>query len=150
MAFRFRFENILKYRENIEKQKSLEFLNAENAYKHQIKKVKQLEEKRDEIFSSMKELSSSPNFDIVSFNMLRSFVLKIEEDIRFEREVLFQLKEVMDLKRQELIKASQEKKVMEKLKEKDYNSYIEFMNRKETIELDEIASKAYNKRKQMG
>jgi len=150
VAFKFRFENILKYRENIEKQKSLDFLNAEEAYNRQIKKIKILEEKRDEIFSSLKEISSSPNFDIISFNMLRSFALKIENDIRFEREILFQLKEIMELKRQELIKASQEKKVMEKLREKDYNNYIDFMNKKETIELDEISSKAYNKRNQTG
>ncbi len=146
MAFRFRFENVLKYRENIEKQKSVEFLDAEKAYIRQKKKVEKLIGEREELFSLMKELSSSFDFDLVTFNMIREFALKIEEDIRFEKDVLFQLKKVMEEKRRELIKASQDKRIMEKLKEKDYSAYLREENRKEVIELDEIASKTYNKK----
>ncbi len=146
MAFRFRFENLLKYRESIEKQKSAEFLHAEKSYKRQKKKVEELERKRKEIVLLIKDISSSPSFDLISFNMMRNFLLKVEEDIEFEKDVLYQLKAIMDAKRKELIKASQDKKIMEKLKEKDYDKYIQEENRKETIELDEITLKNYNKK----
>ncbi len=145
MAFRFRFENILKYRENIEKQKISEFLKAQEKYYNQKKKVEKLEKERDSILDLMKELSSSENFDIATFNMVRGFVLKLEDDIKFEQEVLIQLKEIMEIRRRELLKATQDKKIMEKLRERDYNAYMEFINKKETIELDEITSKNYNK-----
>ena len=145
MAFKFRFENLLRYKENIEKQKSVEFLNAEESYKKQKKKLELLEKKRQEIVLLMKDISSSPSFDLVSFNMMRSFLLKIEEDIAFEKDILHQLKIIMDTKRKELIKASQDKKIMEKLKEKDHDKYVQEENRKEIIELDEITLKKYNK-----
>ena len=148
MAFRFRFENILTYKENIETQKSIEFSQAQNTYRRQKEKVDLLIAERDNLISLMREVSSSSEFDFNLFNVIRSFVLKLEEDIKFEQDILSNLKEIMEAKRKELVKASQDKKIMEKLKEKEFKLYEDMERKKETIELDEINLKYYNKKLQ--
>ena len=148
MAFRFRFENILTYKENIETQKSIEFSQAQNTYRRQKEKVDLLIAERDNLISLMREVSSSSEFDFNLFNVIRSFVLKLEEDIKFEQDILSNLKEIMEAKRKELVKASQDKKIMEKLKEKEFKLYEDMGRKKETIELDEINLKYYNKKLQ--
>lgn len=148
MAFRFRFENILTYKENIETQKSIEFSQAQNTYRRQKEKVDLLIAERDNLINLMREVSSSSEFDFNLFNVIRSFVLKLEEDIKFEQDILSNLKEIMEAKRKELVKASQDKKIMEKLKEKEFKLYEDMERKKETIELDEINLKYYNKKLQ--
>lgn len=148
MAFRFRFENILTYKENIETQKSIEFSQAQNTYRRQKEKVDLLIAERDNLINLMREVSSSSEFDFNLFNVIRSFVLKLEEDIKFEQDILSNLKEIMEAKRKELVKASQDKKIMEKLKEKELKLYEDMERKKETIELDEINLKYYNKKLQ--
>ncbi|HID15470.1 MAG TPA: flagellar export protein FliJ [Candidatus Atribacteria bacterium] len=148
VAFRFRFENILTYKENIETQKSIEFSQAQNTYRRQKEKVDLLIAERDNLINLMREVSSSSEFDFNLFNVIRSFVLKLEEDIKFEQDILSNLKEIMEAKRKELVKASQDKKIMEKLKEKEFKLYEDMERKKETIELDEINLKYYNKKLQ--
>lgn len=148
MAFRFRFENILTYKENIETQKSIEFSQAQNTYRRQKEKVDLLIAERDNLINLMREVSSSSEFDFNLFNVIRSFVLKLEEDIKFEQDILSNLKEIMEAKRKELVKASQDKKIMEKLKEKEFKLYEDMERKKEIIELDEINLKYYNKKLQ--
>jgi len=63
----------------------------------------------------------------------------LQKDIAAEEDNLNKQQEVVARKRRLLIQASQDKKALEKLKEKQNSAYNTYLNKKESAMLDEIA-----------
>ena len=72
------------------------------------------------------------------------FKQKIEERIEKQIELIEKTKEELEVLRQELLEAQKDRKIMENLKERDYNSYKEELMRIEQKELDEVAVLRYD------
>lgn len=74
------------------------------------------------------------------------YMQKIEEEIELQNELIKRLTAKIETTRLELIEAQKHRKMLEKLKEKDYEKYKEMIKSLEQKELDELAVLKFNKK----
>ncbi|PID72026.1 MAG: flagellar export protein FliJ [Desulfobulbus propionicus] len=71
--------------------------------------------------------------------MLDNRIALVQEHIKHDQEVLKKAQTNVQNKHKALLKASQDKKIIEKVKEKQDSSYKEYLSKKERTMLDELA-----------
>ena len=135
---RFRLETALKVRERLEKlyQKALaEQVQLEQQYRDR----KQL--MQDALNNYNNELDQAKADDVTINQLLMGwqFQQRIEQQLELTQEQLNEQLEVVELKRHELTQATQKKRVLEILKEKEIKKFRDETERLERLEADEIA-----------
>ena len=131
-------ESILNLRENKEKN------TMENLAKVQNQLERQKAILKDLIMEEKKIKSNGTKFkDIHELRHHNLYKEEIEEKISKQDELIDKTNIKLEEVRRELIEAQKERKIMEKLKEKDMDNYINNMKHIEQKELDEIAVLKY-------
>ena len=135
---RFSLETALKVRKRLEKfyQKALaDEVQAEQQYKEKLELMSSAIDVHNKDLDDAKENGLTISQLILGGN----FQQRIEQQIELIGYQLKEQQEVVDLKRHELTLATQKKRVLEILKDKENKKYIDEMERMERLEADEIA-----------
>ena len=135
---RFSLETALKVRKRLEKfyQKALaDEVQAEQQYKERL----QLMSSALEIHNKDLDDAKENGLTISQLILGGHFQQRIEQQMELTEYQLKEQQEVVDLKRHELTLATQKKRVLEILKDKENKKYIDEMERLERLEADEIA-----------
>ena len=135
---RFSLETALKVRKRLEKfyQKALaDEVQAEQQYKERL----QLMSSALEIHNKDLDDAKENGLTISQLILGGHFQQRIEQQMELIGYQLKEQQEVVDLKRHELTLATQKKRVLEILKDKENKKYIDEMERLERLEADEIA-----------
>ena len=135
---RFSLETALKVRKRLEKfyQKALaDEVHAEQQYKERL----QLMNSALEIHNKDLDDAKENGLTISQLILGGHFQQRIEQQMELIGYQLKEQQEVVDLKRHELTLATQKKRVLEILKDKENKKYIDEMERLERLEADEIA-----------
>ena len=135
---RFSLETALKVRKRLEKfyQKALaDEVQAEQQYKERL----QLMSSALEIHNKDLDDAKENGLTISQLILGGHFQQRIEQQMELTEYQLKEQQEVVDLKRHELTLATQKKRVLEILKDKENKKYIDEMERLERLESDEIA-----------
>ena len=138
MGYNFRLEKVLNFKETIEGFKKAEYgevhqkLNKEesilldyNMYKENLLKDK------DE---------STRKTSIGNLKLFNNYLKDISKNIETQEQIVDDTKVELEKVKEELMIAMQEKKSLEKLKEKDYEEYRDVSNKKEEKLIDEIVT----------
>ena len=135
---RFSLETALKVRKRLEKfyQKALaDEVQAEQQYKERL----QLMSSALEIHNKDLDDAKENGLTISQLILGGHFQQRIEQQMGLTEYQLKEQQEVVDLKRHELTLATQKKRVLEILKDKENKKYRDEMERLERLEADEIA-----------
>ena len=135
---RFSLETALKVRKRLEKfyQKALaDEVQAEQQYKERL----QLMSSALEIHNKDLDDAKEKGLTISQLILGGHFQQRIEQQMELTEYQLKEQQEVVDLKRHELTLATQKKRVLEILKDKENKKYRDEMERLERLEADEIA-----------
>jgi len=135
---RFSLETALKVRKRLEKfyQKALaDEVQAEQEYKEKLELINSTLEVHNKDLDDAKE----NGLTISQLILGGHFQQRIEQQMELIGYQLKEQQEVVDLKRHELTLATQKKRVLEILKDKENKKYIDEMERLERLEADEIA-----------
>ena len=135
---RFTLETALKVRKRLEKfyQKAhADEVQAEQQYKERL----QLMSSALEIHNKDLDDAKENGLTISQLILGGHFQQRIEQQMELTEYQLKEQQEVVDLKRHELTLATQKKRVLEILKDKENKKYIDEMERLERLEADEIA-----------
>ena len=135
---RFSLETALKVRKRLEKfyQKALaDEVQAEQQYKKKLELMSSALDVHNKDLDDAKENGLTISQLILGGN----FQQRIEQQMELIEYQLKEQQEVVDLKRHELTLATQKKRVLEILKDKENKKYIDEMERLERLEADEIA-----------
>ena len=135
---RFSLETALKVRKRLEKfyQKALaDEIQAEQQYKEKLELMSRALDMHDKDLDDAKE----NGLTISQLILGGHFKQRIEQQMELVEYQLKEQREVVDLKRHELTLATQKKRVLEILKDKENKKYIDEMERLERLEADEIA-----------
>ena len=135
---RFSLETALKVRKRLEKfyQKALaDEVQAEQQYKERL----QLMSSALEIHNKDLDDAKENGLTISQLILGGHFQQRIEQQMELTEYQLKEQQEVVDLKRHELTLATQKKRVLEILKDKENKKFIDEMERLERLEADEIA-----------
>ena len=135
---RFSLETALKVRKRLEKfyQKALaDEVQAEQQYKEKLELMSSAIDVHNKDLDDAKE----NGLTISQLILGGHFQQRIEQQMELIGYQLKEQQEVVDLKRHELTMATQKKRVLEILKDKENKKYIDEMERLERLEADEIA-----------
>ena len=135
---RFSLETALKVRKRLEKfyQKALaDEVQAEQQYKENLELMSSALDVHTKDLDDAKE----NGLTISQLILGGHFKQRIEQQMELVEYQLKEQQEVVDLKRHELTLATQKKRVLEILKDKENKKYIDEMERLERLEADEIA-----------
>lgn len=137
--YKFSMEKILNLREDLEKDKMEKMVVIQNELEIQKKVLQQLLDEEDKIKNQGKVFSNIQ--DLKQKTLYKSMIKK---EIEKQDDVIEDTKKVLDEKRNDLIEAQKDRKIMEKLKEKGFEEYKIQTQLEEQKELDEIAVLKYN------
>ena len=135
---RFSLETALKVRKRLEKfyQKALaDEVQAEQRYKEKLELMNGALDVHNKDLDDAKENGLTISQLILGIH----FQQRIEQQGELIEYQLKEQQEVVDLKRHELTLATQKKRLLEILKDKENKKYIDEMERRERLEADEIA-----------
>lgn len=139
-AFNFQLQRVLDYKETIEKKKKEEFVKA---LKYQLAQEKELSNYIDTKNASKDyfyDLKSSADFQ--NFSRYVEFLDKKIENAKYK---VIKATEQLEIKKQELMKSTSDRKVLDKLKEKAKQDFEAENNRKEQKLNDDFALFSYVK-----
>lgn len=136
MRFHFRLQRVLEIRELFEKEKQRIFSQALGKLKMKELEMMDLIAKKNAFAGNMGTASGMLVHEVAGHHQHLAELANTIEDIRHE---IAAIEKEVEKKRQELLKATQERKAIEKLKEKRKEEHIAEVAAQEQAFLDEIA-----------
>lgn len=138
MSFNFRLEALRQYRNFQEDAVQRELAEAQRHRDQEIDRLQSLLDKRTRAEESLRrEQEKSTNGPHMA--LYDSYLNRLATEIADQRIRISQAEAQCSLKMQELLEAMQNRKTIDKLKEKDLQAYIENLNQHEQKFLNEIA-----------
>ena len=134
----FELEQVLKYRLDVERLRKEEFVTAKHGFEHAADILKQEEALTEDLAQEFCKRHSELE-SIEELRMYTDFFARKREEIKNRKEQLDQLGQVLNERREDLLDASKDKKVLESLKEKKAQEFRLAMDQKEQAFMDEIA-----------
>lgn len=143
--FKFRMQNFLSLRERIEEQKKLDYGRAVAKREHEKQVKAALVFKREGYITNfrdqIKNEAISP-FEVQAYN---HYIDWLKHKITEQEKVVILAEKFAEAKRLELVEAMKERKMLEKLKEKDAEIFRIEEKLTEQKLVDEVVSYQYNK-----
>ena len=134
----FELEQVLKYRLEVERLRKQEFATAKQSFEHAHDELKQEETLTEDLSQEFSHRHSDLE-NIDEMRMYADFFARKREEIKNRRVQVEQLGQVMNERRENLLDATKDKKVLESLKEKRTQEFKQAMDQKEQAFIDEIS-----------
>jgi len=144
--FNYNLESVLKVREIHEKLEQEKFVKAEQEFLAQKKKEEEMKALENQQYQDLRTAmgpGAKMNFHEI---LMRKTHLEIyKEKVKEQEQVRFEAEEKKEVQRQDLIKATQDKKVIEKDKDNKRSEWKHVMDKEEGKFLDDIASVRFDR-----
>ncbi|UZP69051.1 flagellar export protein FliJ [Desulfovibrio mangrovi] len=136
--YRFKLQQVLDYRAQLEDQAKMAFAKAQQRYEAHVAHVNALRERLAEYEPKLYQTNNQSELWL-----LRNFVQALAQDIANAETHLLQLAQELNKARQNLVKKSQERKLLDKLKENQAKRHAKEERFKEQQQFDETATLRY-------
>lgn len=136
-AFKFSLEQVLSYRKQLEEQAMQVFAQAVQA---RDKRLREKEECEAAVAQARQRLANPALLDADERWLITGYITALVHDIEQARIDLAALEENVDRARADLTQKAQDKKLLERLKEKQANRHRLAENHKEQKNYDDIAT----------
>jgi flagellar FliJ protein len=134
----FGLEKVLDFRNEMEKLRKAEFAAARNEFEQAHKLLRSEEERIDRLGMEFMDRQIE-GISAMELLMYSDFFRKKDSDIKAQRQAVTALDQTVTEKREILVDASRDKKVLEELKKKKFKAFDKEMDDKERAFLDELA-----------
>lgn len=137
-VMKFELEQVLGYRREMEKLRKQEFATSRESFE----RANDLLRRGEELIEGLSEEFRSRQQELGSIDEIRmylDFFKRKREDIKNQKDLVQQLDIAMNERREDLLEASKEKKVLESLKERKAREFGLILGQKERKFLDEIS-----------
>ncbi|KRL99161.1 flagellar export protein FliJ [Liquorilactobacillus satsumensis] len=132
--FKFALANILEYRKQSEQELKQQYLRLRAEVQGKEVGIRRLLDEK-------KDLMEVTEHTVGRMQVQRRYLLGIDQEVTLLKNAELELKSASEIKLKELIKAQQERKVLEKLEEKQAGEYRLLVKRQEQAQLDEMANR---------
>ena len=140
--FKFGLDKLLEIRKEKEEESKRLFTESQ-------REKKKIEEKLEELNQSYNKYKGiTPNEDIVYQKLKRYYIQGVQSGIKSNEKDLSLKNQEVDKRRRDLTVKQMERKTVQTLKDKKYDSYVKEQDRVEQINLDELALYSYVRNRQ--
>jgi len=136
--FKFKLQSILEYRVNIEEKILNEFSDLKRDLEEKRAVLKALVTERESLMNDLRNMQSV-TMRVDDIAALVAYVENIRMKEKEQKNILHQAKEKVEKKRQELMEAVRNRKVMENLRDKHAAEYQKNLNELEQKNSDEMS-----------
>lgn len=144
--FRYQMQNILSIKEKLEEQEKQNFALARRKLNEEEAALEDLHRKRDELAENSLRIRED-KIDVLELKEDTAARKYMEEQIKQQHLKVRIAEKNLDSARLKMQRATQERKVHEKLKEKEFEDFLLEESRKEAKEIDELTSYVYGQKK---
>ena len=145
--FEFRLQRIMEVKEEIEKQKERDFAIAKRKALEEEYKLSEIKIQYENCWKDIENKTSQQTVDTSEIRQYYQYLQKLEGDIERQFICLQETNAEVEKRRDILIEATKERKILENLKGRKLASYQEELNRVEQNFFDEIAGNQYIREK---
>ena len=142
--YRFNLQVLLDYRKRIEEGLQIELSQVQR----ELEKEKQLltaYQREKHYYEEELVRREEKEIDVSEALLYRDYLRGMRIRIKEQRDVVAKAKGDLDIKQNELLDATKKRKVLEKVKEKEWKRFKENLERKERILIDEIGMRKYQR-----
>ena len=143
--FKYRLEGLLKVKEHIEKERQKEHATALNRVRDQEEHLVSIDNHRLATHEGQR-IRQVGVLNVAEMLVCSRYLVKLKKDTLANKEVLRALNGEAGKTRTALLDASRDKKIYEKLKEKQHQKYLDEARRVETKETDEIGIQSHRRK----
>jgi len=140
--FTFRLEQVLKHRGNIEEMKERALADVEAQLLREEEILAGLGKLKADVLDDLAVVQQA-SFDGIQRELYQQYLTWLAAEQDRESRLLADLTVLRDAKRAELVKASQDRRIVEKLKEREFGTYNQQVARGDQAALDEVATNAF-------
>ena len=142
MAFRFvwRLESVKKAKEREEDRHREDLATARRRLRSAETELARLQGQKDDCFDQLRGKQSG-RIDTTDLKLARAYLHGLERKMEKQNRNLRNTQSVADQKREILLKTVQEVKVLENLKERDYQTFRKTERRRDQARMDESANR---------
>lgn len=141
--FYYRMQNILNIKYKLEEQAKQEFSQAQNRYRQEVDKLDGLNKRKDVYTVEMRGLAKE-RLNVLELERCNNAISILKDLIQEQKEAVFRAMADMDRARTKLNAIMQERKTHEKLKEHQFESFLQELNAEEMKEIDQLVSYQHN------
>lgn len=132
----------IKYK--LEEQAKQEFSATQNRYLEETQRLEEFRERKEAYLMEMREYAKE-RLNVLELERCNQAVSVMEEKIREQKEIVFRAMAEVDKARSKLNQCMQERKTHEKLKEHQFEEFLQELNAEERKEIDELVSYRYSR-----
>lgn len=141
--FKFRLESVLQLRKQQEDQKKREVGLLQGQINELQMQIMDMNRRVKDAAGQLKKQFATGNVDLEWVSRYHGFALAVERGIQYRLAKIGQIQKQLKDARVELAKASQQKKIVEKLRQKQQSQYDSQLRRAEARQEDEIGTRLY-------
>jgi len=139
--FQFRLQKVLDYRVHIEDKLKAELAELKAIRDFLLAEREEAREKQSAMLTRMAE----SEFDVTALQLMRLYIERLDREIARKNREIAETEKRIELKRTEVVEASRDRKVMERLRESQERSYRREQLRVEQKMLDELGTNAFHR-----
>ncbi len=141
--FVYRMENILNIKYKLEEQAKQEYMAVRVRLNEEEEKLAALQNRKQEYFVQYRNLLKE-RLDVLQIETCKNAILLMDEYITAQEQVVAQVEEELEQAIAKMNEAIKERKIHEKLKEKQFEIFLQELNQEEMKEIDQLISYQYN------
>jgi len=144
-ARKFHLQPVLSYKQSLEEIYQLELAQLKQALAKEEEHLRQLENLEREVSQELRSFQAESQLNLELIKLTIDFLQSLRTAISGQSETVRRLSASVDDKRDQLVKTMQERKVLEKLKDKFLAELEEESRRQEARLADEIGTTLYTR-----
>ncbi len=145
--FFYRMQNILDIKYKLEEQAKQEYISVRMRLDEAMDALSTLENRKDMYMEQYRNLVSE-KLKVLEIEECKNAIILMDEYILEQKRVIDSIQNELDAATRKLNQAIQERKVHEKLKEKQFETFLQELNLEEMKEIDELVSYQYNEKEE--
>lgn len=141
--FAYRMENILNIKYQLEEQAKQKYMAVRVRLNEEEEKLNALQNRKQEYFVQYRDLLKE-RLDVLQIETCKEAILLMDEYIAAQEQVVARVEEELEQAIAKMNEAIKERKIHEKLKEKQFEIFLQELNQEEMKEIDQLISYQYN------
>ncbi|MCR4841956.1 MAG: flagellar FliJ family protein [Eubacterium sp.] len=142
--FRYRMENVLNIKLQLEEQQKIQFTIASNKVEEEKEKLKQMVVRQNMFQARLKEELSSDELNLMEVRLARDGIEYMKRVIREQMFAISKAEKALEIERKKLNDIRIERKTQEKLKEYAFEEYKREFAAEEAREIDQTVTYTYS------
>jgi len=138
-VFRFPLQRILNFKDKIADEKSRHFQRSLAEVEREKRELVEIESTKTAALSEQRSLENEEQVSLRDIRLADSHVAQLNDRMEAQEQAIAQRRTEAENARQELLKATKEKRVIEKLRERQLAEHLRSERQRETVEENELA-----------